>query len=137
LAAGAHGYLLKPVVRASCWKRVRDVYGGGSPITSSIGAQDRAPLSDSLRQHLFLKTLHVTTRPHSGPREREILDLLTRGLAYKEIADTLEISRNTVMTLVQRIYQKLHMSTRAARRSPSFWVVTHLAASPPKPMMWR
>jgi RNA polymerase sigma factor (sigma-70 family) len=47
-----------------------------------------------------------------GPREREILDLLTKGLAYKEIADKLDISRNTVMTLVQRIYQKLHVHSR-------------------------
>ena len=111
LAAGAHGYLLKPVRARQLLEAVRDVYGGGSPITSSIARK----IVHSFRQSEPTSVPENAAHDDSaalGPREREILDLLTRGLAYKEIADTLAISRNTVMTLVQRIYQKLHVHSR-------------------------
>ncbi|OQC28796.1 MAG: Transcriptional regulatory protein DegU [Verrucomicrobia bacterium ADurb.Bin070] len=111
LAAGAHGYLLKPVRARQLLEAVRDVYGGGSPITSSIARK----IVHSFRQTEATSVPENAARDDSatlGPREREILDLLTRGLAYKEIADSLAISRNTVMTLVQRIYQKLHVHSR-------------------------
>ena len=45
-------------------------------------------------------------------REREILRLLARGFAYKEMADTLGISMGTINTHIRRIYQKLHVSSR-------------------------
>jgi DNA-binding NarL/FixJ family response regulator len=85
---------------------VRDVYGGGSPITSSIARK----IVQSFRQPP--KATSVAEDSALGPREREVLDLLSQGLAYKEIADKLGISRNTVMTVVQRIYQKLHVHSR-------------------------
>ena len=45
-------------------------------------------------------------------REREILRLLARGFAYKEMADSLGISIGTINTHVRRIYQKLHVRSR-------------------------
>jgi RNA polymerase sigma factor (sigma-70 family) len=45
-------------------------------------------------------------------REREVLDLLAKGLLYKEIADQLHVKHNTVHTLVRRIYEKLQVHTR-------------------------
>ena len=48
-----------------------------------------------------------------SPREWEVLRLLARGLVYKEIADTLGVSMPTINTHVHRIYQKLHVRTRA------------------------
>jgi len=106
LAAGAHGYLLKPVRAKQLLAAVRDVYGGGSPITSSIARK----IVQSFRQPP--KAAAVAEDSALGPREREVLELLSQGLAYKEIADKLGISRNTVMTVVQRIYQKLHVHSR-------------------------
>jgi DNA-binding NarL/FixJ family response regulator len=47
-----------------------------------------------------------------APRERQVLELLVRGLSYKEIAGELGISSSTVGTYVQRIYEKLHVSSR-------------------------
>ena len=105
LAAGAHGYLLKPVRAKQLLAAVHDVYGGGSPITSSIARK----IVQSFRQP---QKAAPSTETALGPREREVLDLLTQGLAYKEIADKLGVSRNTVMTVVQRIYQKLHVHSR-------------------------
>jgi len=48
-----------------------------------------------------------------SPREREILELLARGLMYKEIAESLSIRVVTVNTHVRRIYGKLHVRSRA------------------------
>jgi RNA polymerase sigma factor (sigma-70 family) len=45
-------------------------------------------------------------------REQEVLDLLSRGLMYKEIADKLQISYETVHTYIRRIYEKLQVRTR-------------------------
>lgn len=105
LASGAHGYLLKPVRAKQLLAAVHDVYGGGSPITSSIARK----IVQSFRQP---QKAAPSAETALGPREREVLDLLTQGLAYKEIADRIGISRNTVMTVVQRIYQKLHVHSR-------------------------
>ena len=84
----------------------RDVNDGGSPMTSGIAPKIVQP---------FQKPADPPA-PASGvalaPREREVLDLLARGLAYKEISDKLGVSRYTVMTIVQRIYRKLHVHSR-------------------------
>lgn len=48
-----------------------------------------------------------------SPREREVLELLARGYLYKEIADSLSISLPTVNTYIRRIYEKLHVRSRA------------------------
>jgi len=46
-------------------------------------------------------------------REREVLELLARGFLYKEIMDSLAISRGTLNTYVRRIYEKLHVRSRS------------------------
>ena len=46
------------------------------------------------------------------PREQEVLELLSHGFLYKEIADKLHISFETVHTYVRRIYEKLHVRSR-------------------------
>jgi len=46
-------------------------------------------------------------------REREVLELLARGYIYKEIMETLHVSRGTVNTHIRRIYEKLHVRSRA------------------------
>ena len=48
-----------------------------------------------------------------SPREREVLELLARGYLYKEIANVLQISVQTVNTYIRRIYEKLHVRSRA------------------------
>jgi DNA-binding NarL/FixJ family response regulator len=48
-----------------------------------------------------------------SPREQEVLDLLARGYLYKEIAERLNISVPTVNTYVRRVYEKLHVRSRA------------------------
>ena len=104
LSAGAGGYLLK---RATCEEliaAIKDVHSGGSPMSSSIArivveAFQNKPSKDQQLDQL-------TTR------EREVLDLLAKGMLYKEIADQLAVTHNTVHTLVRRIYEKLQVHTR-------------------------
>jgi DNA-binding NarL/FixJ family response regulator len=105
LAAGATGYLLK---RSSCESLIaalHQVQEGGSPMSSYIA---RKVVSS------FQSPSSGETEPEGlSPREREVLELLVRGLAYKEIAEALKISVPTVNTFIRRTYEKLHVHSRA------------------------
>src|SRR5512137_1577689 len=105
LAAGATGYLLKQTPREELLSALGDVHRGGSPMTSNIARKvvqcfrhtpARAPQTEAL-----------------SPREQEVLELLARGYLYKEIAEQLNISVPTVNTYIRRMYEKLHVRSRA------------------------
>jgi DNA-binding NarL/FixJ family response regulator len=106
LAAGATGYLLKETPRAELLKALEDVSRGGSPMTSNIARK----VVQSFRQN---PPAAVAPGEELSPREQEVLDLLARGYLYKEISDRLEISVPTVNTYVRRVYEKLHVRSRA------------------------
>lgn len=103
LAAGATGYLLKRTARDTLIASLREVHAGGSPMTSNIA-------------RMVVQSLH---RPAPGPsgelskRESEVLSLLAQGYLYKEIAGTMGISLPTVNSFIRRIYEKLHVNSRA------------------------
>jgi DNA-binding NarL/FixJ family response regulator len=48
-----------------------------------------------------------------SPRERDVLEMLARGFLYKEIAEALGIGVRTVDTHIRRVYEKLHVRSRA------------------------
>jgi DNA-binding NarL/FixJ family response regulator len=113
LAAGASGYLLKRTPKNELLASIKQVYEGGSPMTSYIARK----VVQSFQRHPNEK---VETNVLS-PREWEVLRLLARGFAYKEIAESLGISMPTVNTHIHRIYQKLHVRSRGeavARYTP-------------------
>jgi DNA-binding NarL/FixJ family response regulator len=103
LAAGATGYLLKRTPRAELLDAIREVRRGGSPMTAHIARK----VVQSFQQP-------APTAPTSNlsQREQEVLDLLSQGFLYKEIADRLGISYETVHTYIRRIYEKLQVRTR-------------------------
>lgn len=105
LTAGASGYLLKRTPCNELLQAIRDVHVGGSPMTSYIARKV---------VHWFQRqdAPKQTATDDLSSREREILRLLARGFAYKEMADTLGISIGTINTHIRRIYQKLHVSSR-------------------------
>ena len=108
LAAGAGGYLLKPVRRAQLIEAIHDVLRGGAPMSSSIArcvvqAFRKAPSTREKGEDIA----------QLSPREREILELLAQGLLLKEIAEHFNISHATVQTHIGRIYKKLHVHSRA------------------------
>jgi DNA-binding NarL/FixJ family response regulator len=106
LMAGATGYLLKQTPRTELLEAVQEVHGGGSPMTSNIARK-------------VVQAFRAKPAAPSGaaeelsPREQEVLDLLARGYLYKEIAERLNISVPSVNTYVRRMYEKLHVRSRA------------------------
>ena len=110
LAAGASGYLLKPVRPADLLAAVRDVIAGGAPMTSNIA---RKVVQSFQSPRTAMNEPATPTEPALSPREREVLDYLARGYLYKEIAKQLGVSYSTVHTHIERIYQKLHVRSRA------------------------
>lgn len=111
LAAGAHGYLIKPVRVDELLAAIRDVVEGGAPMSSMVARR----IVRSFERHA---PVHVAPLPKGNemlelaPREREVLDLLAAGAMYKEVAKQLGVSRNTVITYIRRIYKKLHVHSR-------------------------
>ena len=106
LSSGASGYLLKRTPRAELLAAIKDVYAGGSPMSSNIARK--------IVQSFQRFTSTSPSEPENlSPREREVLELLARGYLYKEIADTLQISVPTVNTHIRRIYEKLHVRSRS------------------------
>ena len=104
LAAGAAGYLLKRTKSAELLEAIQEVNRGGSPMTTHIARK----VTQS-----FLKT-GPSPRPaeNLSEREQEVLDCLSKGFLYKEIAEQLGISYETVHTYIRRIYEKLQVRTR-------------------------
>lgn len=107
LKAGASGYLLKPVRKEELVQAIRDVVAGGSPITSSIA---RKVVLSFHRQPVTQADVEMNSL---SERELAVLEMLSQGFIYKEIAEKLGISLWTVSTYVQRIYKKLHVTGRA------------------------
>jgi DNA-binding NarL/FixJ family response regulator len=109
LSAGAHGYLVKPVLPGRLLDAVREILSGGVPMSPSIARQ----IIDSfLHPPPVPAKTPVMTDAGLGPRERQVLEFLVEGLSYKEIAGELDIKTATVGTYVQRIYEKLHVRGR-------------------------
>ena len=106
LSSGASGYLLKRTPRAQLLAAVKEVCAGGSPMSSNVARK----IVQSFQQ--FNSAL-PSEQVNLSPREREVLELLARGFLYKEISDLLKISMPTVNTHIHRIYEKLHVRSRA------------------------
>jgi len=103
LKAGASGYLLKRTASSRLLEAIRDVHSGGSPMSP----------------HLARRVVQYFSRPEGEsplsrltPGEKEFLDQLANGYAYKEIADRMKISIDTVRSYVRTVYEKLHVHSR-------------------------
>jgi DNA-binding NarL/FixJ family response regulator len=103
LKAGATGYLLKNTEMTQITDALKDLYNGGSPMTVTIARKLVAVFQNQ----------HANTSRHVlSVRENEILQLLSKGLLYKEISDKLSLSVNTVRQHIHNIYEKLHVQNR-------------------------
>lgn len=104
LAAGATGYLLKRLSPSKLLQAIREVQAGGSPMSNSIARKVVASFQKAKKTN--------EKQPHLSPREQAVLDCLAKGLTYKQIADQLEISIDTIRTHLRRVYEKLHVQSR-------------------------
>jgi DNA-binding NarL/FixJ family response regulator len=104
LKAGASGYLLKRTASARLLEAIRDVHSGGSPMTPQLAR----------------RVVQFFSKPADGQSpvsrltagEKEFLDQLANGYAYKEIAERMKISIDTVRSYVRTVYEKLHVHSR-------------------------
>lgn len=106
LLVGAVGYLLKgrAGTGAQVLEAVRDAARGGSPLNSLIARK--------IVQHFHHQPMRGDTQHPISAREREVLELLSKGLPYKEIADMLGVNIETVRKHCHNIYEKLQVGSR-------------------------
>lgn len=101
---GASGYILKnPVTGDDIIRAIYDLYNGGSPMSPFIA---RKVISS------FQKPAESNENSMLSVREKEVLELLAKGLIYKEIADKMGVSHETVKKHLKNIYQKLHVQNK-------------------------
>ena len=107
LAAGAIGYLIKPVSAEQLTEAIHEAVEGGAPMSTGIARRVvqsfQKPVADA----------RISIENTLSPREQDILRLLAKGYLQKEIADELQIAFATVRNVTGRIYRKLHVNSRA------------------------
>ena len=109
LSAGASGYILKKTEPHKLLDAIKELHEGGAPMSSQIA-----------RKVVFaFRNKSVSPANPAGAqldqlsfREKQILEELSRGLMYKEIANVLFISPETVRKHVYHVYEKLHVTNR-------------------------
>lgn len=104
LEAGADGYLLKRTKPSELRSALLEVLGGGAPMTSEIARR-------------VIEFFQLKARPRDeslnlSVREEQILILLSKGQANKEIADRLQITVDTVCYHLKHVFEKLHVHSR-------------------------
>jgi DNA-binding NarL/FixJ family response regulator len=102
LKAGAHGYLLKDADGEALLQAIQVVQRGGAPLHPQISHSLRQMLNDSETDKIC----------NLNEREKEILQLLTKGWSNKEIAQALSLTEGTVRVYVSHILNKLDVSSR-------------------------
>jgi DNA-binding NarL/FixJ family response regulator len=112
LKAGASGYLLKNTGLLHIAESVKELHEGGSPMSANIARKMVNLFRDNDKKNPFLDLL--------SNREKEILQLLAKGLLYKEIAEQLGITTGTVRIHIHKIYEKLHVQNRTEAINKAF-----------------
>jgi len=105
LEAGASGYLLKKTPKEKILESLNELHEGGSPMSTQIA---RKVIEAFQRRKAISEEERSLTK-----KEKEVLDLLAKGFLYKEIADKLSITINTVKQHIHTIYEKLHVTNKA------------------------
>ena len=104
LLAGASGYLLKRTPQSEIIEAIREVHIGNSPMSGHIARKVVQYFNQRGHTDKDIEKL--------SKRERDVLELLAQGNAYKEIADSLALSIDTIRMHIKGIYGKLHVHSR-------------------------
>lgn len=109
ILAGADGYLLKDETPESLHRALQEVMTGGAPMSPAIARK-----SLLLLRRGPVKPQVTPDDPMLSDREQEILEHLSKGLRYEEVADNLSISAGTVRKHIENIYRKLQVHNKTA-----------------------
>ena len=104
LKAGAISYLLKSTPAEKILEAIQEVNQGGSPISSQIARKVIEAFTVKEKTNDYFQEL--------SRREQEMLEQLSMGYRYKEIAEKLFVSVDTVRTHIRNIYEKLQVNSR-------------------------
>lgn len=104
LKAGATGYILKNTEAAKLIEALRDLRKGGSPMSNEIARK----VVTAFQQDVA----YTDAKEALSAREKEVLQWLAKGYSYKNIAEELFISIETVRTHIRNIYEKLHATNK-------------------------
>ncbi len=107
LSAGASGYILKKTSPGKLLEGIKELIEGGAPMSSQIARKVVNAFKGQTPTAVPGSALDVLSR-----REKEILEMLSTGLLYKEISEKLSISAETVRKHLYHVYEKLHVSNR-------------------------
>jgi DNA-binding NarL/FixJ family response regulator len=114
LKAGASGYMLKKTSSTRLVEAIKEVFNGGSPMNAQIARK----VVTSFQQ--VEKKMNQQSTEGLSKRELELLELLSKGFRYKEIAEKLFISVDTVRTHIRNIYVKLHVNSKTEAINKAF-----------------
>jgi len=105
--AGAQGYILKNMSPETLFESLEAVGRGEAPLSPYMGVK----LLEEFKRLSESRTADAS--PLLSPREREILQLVSRGASNKEIATALNIASGTVKNHIHNVLDKLHAQNRA------------------------
>jgi DNA-binding NarL/FixJ family response regulator len=113
LEAGAAGYLLKDSAPQSMLAEIRSLHSGGSPISPLIARQILMRFR-ALEKPPVSPVLLVNSKPRAAlsAREKQVLELITKGFTSDEIANLMAVTRHTILTFIRRIYSKLEVNSK-------------------------
>jgi DNA-binding NarL/FixJ family response regulator len=105
ICAGASGYLLKKYCFEKLFIAIAESLSGGAPLSANIARM--------VLEHLVQNSSGTIEKFDLTAREKEILNDLVKGLSYKMIAASLNISFETVKSHIRNIYEKLHVHNQS------------------------
>ena len=107
IKSGAHGYLLKKIEPRNLFEMLRGVFRGEAPISRATAAKILNEFAAQAH-----RATEETPEEKLTPKEREVIELLTKGQTNKEIGNNLRITENTVKNHLKNILDKLHLENR-------------------------
>jgi DNA-binding NarL/FixJ family response regulator len=112
IEAGATGYLLKDASAEEIGQAIVRLIAGESPISSAIARHLLRRFQPAPAARSDVQAAPAPLPAPLTPREREVLQLIAKGLSYQRIAETLAMSPHTVTTHIKQIYRKLAVNSR-------------------------
>lgn len=108
ICAGASGYILKSTPPSRILECIVEVYQGGSPMSPTVARKVLGFLQQPKSEQ---KTTTAAETYNLSSREKEVLACLVNGMSYKMIADSCNITYETVRSHMKKIYEKLHVAS--------------------------
>ena len=103
---GADGYLMKPLSLIEIKKQIDVIRSGGAVLSPTIAEK-------LIKRINNLSSIQINSKQELTKREKDVLELLLKGLTYKEVAQILQISSTTVNGYVKILYNKMGVNSKA------------------------